>query len=208
VNSNSCFDPTRGSLGLLPIKCVEYSAGVELWARTSATEAQATSAMGQLRATALDGSNDPDKPSKPAETARRLPVISFMAVVLALFQAPRVGWGLIARPWALPLHGATGVAAVAAIYALWKRRYVSRGRLLPPKYPLYSELGTGTVSISCPAHAYDPGRGCTACHTELGALGVGWRSGRAVALTPLPIPDLQSRSLTIIASPQRSWFYF
>ena len=35
-----------------------------------------------------------------------------------------MGRGLTATSWALPLHLATGAAAVAAIYALWQRRYV------------------------------------------------------------------------------------
>ena len=42
---------------------------------------------------------------------------------LALPGAPLVGHGLSASAWALPLHVATGVAAVSAIGALWVRRY-------------------------------------------------------------------------------------
>jgi cytochrome d ubiquinol oxidase subunit II len=37
--------------------------------------------------------------------------------------APRVRDGLIASAWALPLHAATGLAAIGAIWALWERRY-------------------------------------------------------------------------------------
>jgi cytochrome d ubiquinol oxidase subunit II len=44
-------------------------------------------------------------------------------LALALPSAPLVGRGLSASAWALPLHVATGVAAVAAIGALWIRRY-------------------------------------------------------------------------------------
>ena len=41
----------------------------------------------------------------------------------ALRGAPLTARGLTAMPWALPLHVATGTAAVAAIGALWARRY-------------------------------------------------------------------------------------
>ena len=44
-------------------------------------------------------------------------------LALALPSAPLVGRGLSASAWALPLHIATGVAAVTAIGALWTRRY-------------------------------------------------------------------------------------
>jgi cytochrome bd ubiquinol oxidase subunit II len=45
-------------------------------------------------------------------------------LALALIDAPLMSLGLTATPWALPLHLATGAAAVAAICALWKRRYL------------------------------------------------------------------------------------
>ena len=45
-------------------------------------------------------------------------------LALALTDAPLMGRGLTATPWAVPLHLTTGAAAVAAIYTLWKRRYV------------------------------------------------------------------------------------
>jgi cytochrome d ubiquinol oxidase subunit II len=45
-------------------------------------------------------------------------------LALALFHAPLMGRSLTTAPWALPLHLATGAAAVAAIYALWQRRYL------------------------------------------------------------------------------------
>jgi cytochrome d ubiquinol oxidase subunit II len=44
-------------------------------------------------------------------------------LALALLDAPRLQRGLITTPWALPLHLATGAAAVTAICALWKQRY-------------------------------------------------------------------------------------
>jgi cytochrome d ubiquinol oxidase subunit II len=44
-------------------------------------------------------------------------------LLLALGGAPLVGAGLSASAWALPLHVATGVAAVLAIGALWRRAY-------------------------------------------------------------------------------------
>jgi cytochrome d ubiquinol oxidase subunit II len=44
-------------------------------------------------------------------------------LLLATGGAPRVRAGLTTSGWALPLHLATGVAAVAAIWALWTRRY-------------------------------------------------------------------------------------
>ena len=50
-------------------------------------------------------------------------VVAFAALVIASRMAPRVGEGLTASRWALPLHVATGVAAIAAIGALWRRQY-------------------------------------------------------------------------------------
>jgi len=44
-------------------------------------------------------------------------------LALALAGAPLVGRGLSASAWALPLHVATGLAAVTAIGALWRRHY-------------------------------------------------------------------------------------
>jgi cytochrome d ubiquinol oxidase subunit II len=46
------------------------------------------------------------------------------ALVLAL-ASPEVRGGLIASPWAVPLHVATAVSAVAAFGLLWLRRYQS-----------------------------------------------------------------------------------
>ncbi len=48
-----------------------------------------------------------------------------LTLVLSLFNAPLVGRGLTAAPWAIPLHLATGAAAVTAICALWQRRYAA-----------------------------------------------------------------------------------
>ncbi|MGH8071907.1 MAG: cytochrome d ubiquinol oxidase subunit II [Candidatus Entotheonellia bacterium] len=44
-------------------------------------------------------------------------------LALALLGAPHMGRGLTATPWAPPLHMATAAASVAAIGALWTRRY-------------------------------------------------------------------------------------
>jgi cytochrome d ubiquinol oxidase subunit II len=45
------------------------------------------------------------------------------ALVIAPEHAPLVGLGLTRSRWALPFHLATGIAAVAALAALWWRRY-------------------------------------------------------------------------------------
>ncbi len=50
-------------------------------------------------------------------------VAAFGVLLLSRGEAPRVRHGLTATAWALPLHGATGLAAVTAIWALWTRRY-------------------------------------------------------------------------------------
>ena len=50
-------------------------------------------------------------------------VLSFGALALALRGAPRVHTGLVATPWALWLQLATGIAAIGAIVALWRRQY-------------------------------------------------------------------------------------
>lgn len=50
-------------------------------------------------------------------------VISFGVLALAWRSAPMVRAGLMGGSWALPLHIVTGISAVTAIAALWKRRY-------------------------------------------------------------------------------------
>ncbi|MGH7635828.1 MAG: cytochrome d ubiquinol oxidase subunit II, partial [Gemmatimonadaceae bacterium] len=50
-------------------------------------------------------------------------VTAFLALILARSHAPRVSAGLMASAWALPVHLLTGLAAVAAIGALWFRRW-------------------------------------------------------------------------------------
>jgi len=50
-------------------------------------------------------------------------VLAFGVLLIAHFTAPRVGAGLTSSPWAIPLHAATGLAAIAAIVALWERRF-------------------------------------------------------------------------------------
>ena len=51
--------------------------------------------------------------------------VAFAVLAIAVTGAPRVHWGLTASPWALPLHVATGAAAVGAIVALWTRRFAA-----------------------------------------------------------------------------------
>lgn len=48
---------------------------------------------------------------------------SALVLLLSKWQAPLVMAGLMGSPWALPLHLATGVAAIAALAALWFRRF-------------------------------------------------------------------------------------
>lgn len=45
------------------------------------------------------------------------------AFALSADGAPRIRAGLTERPWTWPLHGATAVAATAAFWSLWTRRY-------------------------------------------------------------------------------------
>jgi len=44
-------------------------------------------------------------------------------LLLSRHQAPLVMAGLMASPWALPLHLATGISAIAGLAALWFRRF-------------------------------------------------------------------------------------
>ncbi len=46
-----------------------------------------------------------------------------LVLLLSFDQAPLMHRGLTASTWALPLHVATGVSAIAVIAALWHRRY-------------------------------------------------------------------------------------
>jgi len=48
---------------------------------------------------------------------------ALLVLVLSGSGAPRMRAGLIFAPWAVPLHLLTGAAAVAALAALWRRRY-------------------------------------------------------------------------------------
>jgi cytochrome bd ubiquinol oxidase subunit II len=46
-----------------------------------------------------------------------------LVLVLSLTEAPLVTAGLVSSGWALPLHVATGVSALAVFWALWTRRF-------------------------------------------------------------------------------------
>ena len=48
---------------------------------------------------------------------------SALVLLLSRHQAPLVMAGLMASPWALPLHLATGISAIAGLAALWFRRF-------------------------------------------------------------------------------------
>lgn len=48
---------------------------------------------------------------------------AWIAFFLAADGAPQIREGLIGKPWSIPFHAVTGGAAIAAIYALWTRRY-------------------------------------------------------------------------------------
>ena len=50
-------------------------------------------------------------------------VAAFAVLVIAYATDTHVAAGLTRSPWAIPLHIATGVAAVGAIWALWTRRF-------------------------------------------------------------------------------------
>ena len=50
-------------------------------------------------------------------------VAAFGTLLVARSHAPLMGTGLLASPWAPPFHVATGLAAIATLAALWRRRY-------------------------------------------------------------------------------------
>jgi cytochrome d ubiquinol oxidase subunit II len=50
-------------------------------------------------------------------------VAAFGALAIAFTHAPEVNRGLLATPWALPLQLVTAAAAIAALWALWRRRW-------------------------------------------------------------------------------------
>jgi cytochrome d ubiquinol oxidase subunit II len=50
-------------------------------------------------------------------------LVAFGALLIARDQAPLMGVGLLVSPWSLPFHVATGLAAIAVLAALWRRRY-------------------------------------------------------------------------------------
>ena len=49
--------------------------------------------------------------------------LAFVTLAVARREAPLMWEGLLGRHWSLPLHAATGVAAVGALAALWTRRF-------------------------------------------------------------------------------------
>ena len=49
--------------------------------------------------------------------------VSALVLLLSRREAPMVMSGLVASPWAVPLHLATGVTAVGVLTSLWYRRY-------------------------------------------------------------------------------------
>jgi cytochrome d ubiquinol oxidase subunit II len=50
-------------------------------------------------------------------------VAALGALLLAAAGAPRVREALAARPWSWPFHAMTGLAALASLVALWRRRF-------------------------------------------------------------------------------------
>lgn len=50
-------------------------------------------------------------------------VAAFGVLIVAYLTDTHVGSGLTSSPWAVPLHLATAIAAVGAIWALWTRRF-------------------------------------------------------------------------------------
>jgi cytochrome bd ubiquinol oxidase subunit II len=50
-------------------------------------------------------------------------VFAMLALVLAQGSAPRVAGGVTGSAWSWPLHVSTGTSAIAALWALWTRRY-------------------------------------------------------------------------------------
>jgi cytochrome d ubiquinol oxidase subunit II len=56
-------------------------------------------------------------------------VLALACLLLAKQGAPVIRQGLAGRPWSLPFHALTGLAALGAMAALWRRRYVWARRL-------------------------------------------------------------------------------
>ena len=67
---------------------------------------------------------DPDE--RAAFRARALGsgvAVGVLAATVLILAAPAVRRGLVASTWAIPLHVATGLSAIAALGCLWTRRY-------------------------------------------------------------------------------------
>ena len=50
-------------------------------------------------------------------------ILAAVALALSYSAAPRVSAGVMGAPWSLPLHLCTAASAIAAIVALWRRRF-------------------------------------------------------------------------------------
>ena len=126
-------------------------------------------------------------------------------LALALTDAPLMGRGLTATPWAVPLHLTTGAAAVAAIYTLWKRRYV----LAPVAAAVQVSLilwvgGWHSTHISFRLRLRLRTR-LPQCHVDVDSLDTDWWSASAVSFAHLSVPDLQATAVRKFCVLRVSW---
>lgn len=68
--------------------------------------------------------------------------LALPAALLAWYRAPAIGEPLLASAWAPPFHAVTGAVALAALWALWTRRF-RLARLLAPAQAALILIGWG-----------------------------------------------------------------
>ena len=108
-------------------------------------------------------------------------VAAFGTLGLALLGAPLMGRGLTSAPWAPALHLATGVAAVTAIWALWRRRFrLARVAAAAQVSLILWGWALAQYPYLDPARSHHPGRRGAAHHPDPDPLGPRPRHARAL----------------------------
>ena len=115
-----------------------------------------------------------------------------LVLLLSFRHAPLMTGGLVSSPWALPLHLATGLSAIARL----RRALASplRARTNPGGPPgLLHLLGVDRIPVPLPgaSRSHDRGFGGTAGHAQDHALGPCGRHAGARAILYLPLSGVQ-----------------
>lgn len=76
-----------------------------------------------LTAAAEDAATRSDFRTRAVGAGIAVFIVAALTLAVSHFSAPRLGWGLLASGWAVPLHLATAFAALGVFWALWQQRW-------------------------------------------------------------------------------------